>query len=70
MKCYHCQGTLESKTAPFQISRNGYHVTLDTVPAWVCIHCGDVFFDEDAVDGIQETLHTLDRQMEQMHVAA
>jgi len=70
MKCYHCQGVLEFKTAPFQISRNGYHVALDTVPAWVCTQCGEVFYDEDAVESIQQTLHALDKQMGQMRVAA
>ena len=70
MKCHHCLGRLEFKTAPFQISRNGYHMTIDTVPAWVCTQCGEVFYDEDAVDSIQQTLHSLDKQMEQMRVIA
>ena len=70
MKCHHCQGVLEYRSAPFHISRRGYHVSLDTVPAWVCTQCGEVFYDEGAVETIQQTLHALDKQMEQMRVAA
>ena len=36
MKCIHCQGTMNRATAPFHVDRHGYHLLLDTVPAWVC----------------------------------
>jgi YgiT-type zinc finger domain-containing protein len=70
MNCIHCKGSLSLTTAPFQISRNGYHVVFDAVPAWVCTQCGEIYYDEPAVEMIQEALHALDQQAEKMRVPA
>ena len=40
MKCIHCQGDGKG-TAPFHVDRNGYHLVLDKIPAWVCGQCGE-----------------------------
>lgn len=60
MKCIHCQGTMELKTAPFQIDRKGYHLSLDAVPAWVCNQCGEAYFDEAEVAKIQDVIRAVD----------
>ena len=56
----HCRGTMIKGTAPFHIDKKGYHLTLDSVPAWVCQQCGEVYFDEQAVDSIQEIIKILE----------
>jgi YgiT-type zinc finger domain-containing protein len=55
--------------APFQVDRKGYHLMLDAVPAWVCTQCGEVYFEENEVDTIQDVLKTLDEQTEKFAVA-
>ncbi len=70
MNCLHCQGKMERGNAPFHIDRRGYHLILDTIPAWVCTQCGEVFFDEAEVEAIQEVIRTLDRQTEKIAVSA
>lgn len=70
MKCSHCQGKMERKTAPFQISRKGYHLMLNAVPVWVCQQCGEVYFEEAEVESIQTALQKLDEQAEKLAVAA
>ena len=62
MKCMHCQGQLTRGTAPFHVDRHGYHLVLDTVPAWVCHQCGEALFEEQAVAGIQAAITALDRE--------
>ena len=62
MKCIQCQGKLKKAGAPFHIDRKGYHLVMDTVPAWVCLQCGEVYFEDKAVDSIQKMLHSLDQQ--------
>jgi len=47
-------------TAPFQIDRNGYHLTLDAVPAWVCSQCGEAYFEQKQVEEIQEMIESVD----------
>ena len=45
MKCMYCRGTMEKATAPFSISRKGYHVHWDVIPAYVCSQCGEPYFE-------------------------
>jgi YgiT-type zinc finger domain-containing protein len=59
---------MERKTAPFQIDRKGYHLTLESVPAWVCTQCGEVYFEETEVDAIQEVMMELDQRTEKLAV--
>ena len=66
MKCVHCQGKMERGTAPFHIDRKGYHLILDTIPAWVCAQCGEVYFEESEVDAIQQVIRALDKQTEKL----
>lgn len=70
MKCMHCQGIVERGIAPFHIDRNGYHLVLDRIPAWVCSQCGEVYFDETQVDTIQTMLTAVDEQVEKIPLPA
>lgn len=62
MECLLCKGRLEKRPVPFTLERNGYHVTWDAVPAWVCTQCGEPMFEERQVKLMQEALVSLDRQ--------
>jgi YgiT-type zinc finger domain-containing protein len=62
MRCVQCQGKLKRGTAPFHIDRLGYHLAMDAVPAWVCAQCGEVYFEDKAVDSIQKVLKSIDIQ--------
>ena len=63
MKCIHCSGAMRRSTAPLHIDRHGYHLSLDSVPAWICGQCGEPFFEEREVDTVQGAIQTLDEQM-------
>lgn len=62
MECIHCKGRMKRGTAPFTLDRNGYHVSWDAVPAWVCSQCGEPYFESREVDLIQKALADLDRE--------
>lgn len=70
MKCIHCQGTMKRGTAPFHIDRKGYHLLFDAIPAWVCIQCGEAYFDEAEVEAIQELIRTIDQGTQKITKAA
>lgn len=59
MNCIHCHGQMKCSQAPFHIDRNGYHLVLDAVPAWVCDQCGEEYFEEREVAAIQSTVKQL-----------
>lgn len=58
-KCIHCQGTLKRGKAPIHIDREGCHVTIDNVPAWICARCGESLFKEQEVEAIQRIVKAL-----------
>ncbi|MGG6269434.1 YgiT-type zinc finger protein [Leptolyngbya sp. AN03gr2] len=62
MECLCCKAQMRRGTAPFTIDRNGYRVSWDNIPAWVCDQCGEVLFEAREVDLIQEALAGLDRE--------
>ncbi|MBI5054795.1 MAG: YgiT-type zinc finger protein [Chloroflexi bacterium] len=60
MKCLHCQGELHRDKTAYTINRNGYHLIIDNVSAWVCSQCGEPLFDEKQVDAIQKIIRKMD----------
>ena len=61
MKCIHCRGEMKRGTTPFHVDRKGYHILLDSVPAWVCDQCGESYFEEREVDAIQDFVRVVER---------
>ena len=66
MSCIHCHGKMSRSTAPFRVDRAGYHLSFDTIPAWVCNQCGEAYFEEREVNAIQTVVDNLDRQAWQL----
>ena len=62
MKCIQCKGLMKKGTVPFHVDRKGCHVLLDRVPAWVCVQCGEPYFEEKEVDAIQELIKTVEQK--------
>jgi len=62
---------MEKKSAPFSIDRNGYLITWDAIPAWVCKQCGEPYFESEQIDHIQSALQKVDggaSSLAQQHV--
>jgi YgiT-type zinc finger domain-containing protein len=64
----YCKGDMQRGVAPFHIDREGCHVTLDQVPAWVCAQCGEAYFEEREVDTIQALIHSIDEEAAKLAV--
>jgi len=62
MDCIHCKGNGKCGTAPLILDRNGYRVSRDAIPAWVCSQCGEPLFESREVDLIQNALGEFDRE--------
>lgn len=62
MECLHCKGKMVRGEAPFSADRNGYHISWEAVPAWVCTQCGEAYFEEHEVLHIQKALQDVDRE--------
>ena len=53
MECYYCKGTMVRTKTAYTINKNGYHLVIDDVPAWICQQCGEPYFEGEQVDFIQ-----------------
>ena len=60
MDCLHCKSKMKKGNAPFSVDRNGYQISWDSIPAWVCTQCGEAFFEENEVNHIQKALDKID----------
>jgi len=63
MKCLFRPGNMTRGTRPLQIDRQGIHVALDKVSAWVCMPCGEWCFEEDKVGAAQTIVKAVDEQV-------
>ena len=66
MECFYCKGKLIRTKVSYTVSRKGFHLIIDDVPAWVCEQCGEPLFDEETVDAIQEMLQEVDVRLEKL----
>lgn len=60
MKCTHCGGHMVYRRTSYSISRRGYHLTIDDIPAWVCTQCGEPIFDERRSEVIRDILERIE----------
>ena len=62
MRCIHCKGRMRRGTVPFHIDREGCHLMLERVSAWVCEQCGEAYFEEKEVNDIQDLIHSVEQK--------
>ncbi len=62
MECFHCKGKMIKGKSPFSADRKGYHISWESIPAWVCTQCGEALFEENEVNYIQNALQQIDKE--------
>ena len=50
----------------YTVTRKGYHLLIDEIPAWICSQCRETYFEGEAVDAIQEVIHGIDERVEKL----
>jgi YgiT-type zinc finger domain-containing protein len=66
MECPNCNGILEEGKASYVVTRHGYHLIIDDVPAFICAQCGEPLFTEEAVRLVQNMITALDVQRQEL----
>jgi len=69
MKCMYCGGEMQRTRSTYTIDRDGYHLFIKDVPAYVCSQCGEKHFQESEVADIQQLIRALERNLERVHVS-
>jgi len=44
----------------YTVNRDGYHLVVDDVSAWICQQCHEVHFEEAPVGAIQHPIRRMD----------
>lgn len=70
MNCHFCGGEMKKGMTTYTLNRSGYHLLIDDVHAWMCSQCNEAYFEENAVDTIQQLIKTLDKQVNILREAA
>lgn len=61
MRCLCCQGRVERATAPVRLSRDGYQVCWEAIPAWVCTYCKSSYFEPQEVELVRRSIRAMRR---------
>lgn len=69
MKCLYCGGEMEKSTSSYTVDREGYHLFIKEIPAYICTQCGEKYFDEEEVEAIQKMIQTVEAGIEEVRTA-
>jgi YgiT-type zinc finger domain-containing protein len=58
-----CKGEMEKNNVSYTIDREGYHLFIERIPAYVCIRCGERYFEESEVSAIQDMMKTFEEKL-------
>lgn len=53
MKCLYCQAPVERGAAEVRLNRNGYQLSWQSVPAWVCTRCDQPYFEPQDLEMVR-----------------
>lgn len=56
MECYYCKGNLVRSTSSYYVKRDNYHLVIESVPAWVCEQCGEIYFSPEVLERMDAVL--------------
>ncbi|PKP59617.1 MAG: hypothetical protein CVT88_05015 [Candidatus Altiarchaeales archaeon HGW-Altiarchaeales-1] len=60
MKCHFCGEEMNKGKTTYTVNKHNYHLIIDDVSAWICSQCGEVYFEEESVDVIQNMIKSID----------
>ncbi|HWM89617.1 MAG TPA: hypothetical protein VN493_02500 [Thermoanaerobaculia bacterium] len=61
MKCLYCQAPVERTTTQVRVNRNGYNLSWQSIPAWVCTRCDQAYFEPREVQLVKQALTSMKR---------
>jgi hypothetical protein len=61
MKCLYCQAPVERGSAEVRLHRNGYQLSWQSVPAWVCTRCDQPYFEPGEVEMVRCAVTSMTR---------
>jgi YgiT-type zinc finger domain-containing protein len=60
-KCSECGGEVRRKTIAQEFEKEGVKVKLSGLRAWMCVRCGEVYFEPGGAQQVVEAVNSLFR---------
>jgi YgiT-type zinc finger domain-containing protein len=51
---------MERSMSTYTVDREGYHLFIKEIPAYICTQCGEKYFDEEEVEAIQKLIQKVE----------
>ncbi|MFB6272531.1 MAG: YgiT-type zinc finger protein [Salinibacter sp.] len=67
MECLDCGGQVERSLSRYTVNRQGYHLFLHEIPAYICSQCGEKHFGEAEVEAVQRMIRSIEAQIQHVH---
>jgi len=58
-KCSECGGQVRRKTIAQEFEKEGAKVKLSGLQAWVCLRCGEVYFEPGGAQQVVQAVNSL-----------
>jgi YgiT-type zinc finger domain-containing protein len=58
-KCSECGGQVRRKTIAQEFEKEGVTVKLSGLKAWVCVRCGEVYFEPGGAQQVVQAVNSL-----------
>ena len=58
-KCSECGGQVRRKTIAQEFEKEGVRVKLSGLKAWVCVRCGEVYFEPGGAQQVVQAVNSL-----------
>jgi YgiT-type zinc finger domain-containing protein len=57
--CSECRGQVRRKTISQEFEKEGVKVKLSGFKAWVCSHCGEIYFEPGGAEKVAQAVNCL-----------
>jgi YgiT-type zinc finger domain-containing protein len=58
-KCSECSGQVRRKTIAQEFEKEGVTVKLSGLKAWVCVRCGEIYFEPGGAQQVVQAVNSL-----------
>lgn len=69
MECLYCGGQMERSVSSYTVDRQGYHLFLREIPAYICSQCGEKHFGDAEVEAVQAMIRSVESQIESVQLS-
>jgi YgiT-type zinc finger domain-containing protein len=68
MTCFLCKGDIDSKVKTHAVTLDQCVIIIKSVPALVCLQCGEVYFTDDVMNKLESIIDRLENIIKEVAI--